>query len=73
MVILCTLLLLLFSHYEANKPSWRELEYFILFLSTQLSAFEQSGFCDTGIMSKTLPGMRSLVMKMIMQMSKVCL
>ena len=59
------------SHYKATKPSWRELEYFNLFLSAQLSAFEHSEFCDTGYMSRALPGMRSLVMKMIMQMSKV--
>lgn len=42
-----------------------------MFLSVQLSAFENSKFCDTGIMSRTLPGMRRLVMKMIIQMSEV--
>ena len=59
------------SHFKATNPSWKELEHFILFLSAQLSAFEESGFCDTGDMSTSLPGMRKLVMKMILQMSKV--
>ena len=44
-----------------------------MFLNTQLSDFESSKFCDTGDMSKNLPGMRRLVLKMMIQMSKVLL
>ena len=57
--------------YKAKHPSWRELEQFISFLSVQLFAFEKSPFCRTGDMSKNLPGMRSLVIKMMIDMSKV--
>lgn len=59
-------------YYTADSPSWRELEQFVLFLYEQLSALDNSDFLEPGDMLKLFPELRTLVIKLIIKMSKVC-
>lgn len=67
-----TFLHLFNSFYKAKQPSWREFEHFILFLSEQFTAYNNSGFLEPAVEREYFPGMRTLVMKLMIQMSKVC-
>ena len=65
----CLNVLLKFCPLKSN-PSWAELVHFASFLNAQLEISERSIFCDINIMGEDLPGIKSFVVRFLIQMSK---
>ena len=59
-------------HCGIKNPSWAELRHFVKFLNIQLKSCEQSIFCDESLVGDVLRGLKSFVVKFMIQMSRVC-
>ena len=55
-----------------RDPSWVELNHFLKFLNIQLSACEQSTFCNEDMVGDVMSGLKTFVVKFMIRMSKVC-
>ena len=64
-LIFCT------RHCGIKNPSWSELRHFVKFLSIQLKSCEQSIYCDESLVGDVLKGLKSFVVKFMIQMSRV--
>ncbi len=53
-----------------ENPTWMELKHFALFLNAQLLSSEKSNFCNSELTSEIFPGMKTFVVKFLIQMSK---
>ena len=66
-----TCLLLLCSYCGVKDPSWAELRYFVWFLDQQLESCEKSVFCDEEFVGDVMAGLKTFVVKFMIQMSRV--
>ena len=60
----------LLQNFCIKKPTWSELTHFASFLNTQLSSSERSIFCNPDLMREDFPGMKTFVIKFLIQMAK---
>ena len=61
---------LLMRNFCVKQPTWMELTHFASFLNAQLHASEKSIFCDPDLIGEDFPGMKSFVIRFLIQMSK---
>ena len=61
---------LLLRNFCVKQPTWMELTHFASFLNAQLRASEMSNFCNPDLMREDFPGMKSFVIRFLIQMSK---
>jgi len=53
-----------------ENPAWTELTNFASFLNAKLSSSEHSIFCNSDLMREDFPGMKTFVIKSLVQMSR---
>jgi len=61
---------LLLQNFCVEDPTWMELTHFTSFLNAQLRSSETSIFCNADLMREDFPGMKSFVIRFLIQMSK---
>ena len=61
---------LLLQNFCIKNPSWMELTNFASFLNIQLRSSENSIFCSPDAMGEDCPGIKSFVVRFLIQMSK---
>ena len=61
-----------FRHCGIHYPSWAELDNFVKFLNIQLSACENSIYCNEAVVGNELQGFKQFVVKFMIRMSRVC-
>ena len=54
-----------------KNPTWSELSHFVTFLSIQLRSCEKSDFCKEEFIKDAMSGLKTFVVKFMIQMSKV--
>ena len=60
----------LLQNFSIKNPSWMELTHFASFLNTQLRSSENSIYCNHDLMGEDCPGIKSFVVRFLIQMSK---
>ena len=55
---------------SVKNPTWMELTHFASFLNVQLSSSENSIFCNADLMGEDFPGMKTFVVRFLIQMAK---
>jgi len=61
---------ILLKKFCIKDPSWMELTHFASFLNTQLRSSENSIYCNPEAMGEDCPGIKSFVVRFLIQMSK---
>ena len=60
----------LLENCPVKNPTWMELTHFASFLNSQLLSSENSTFCNPDLIKEDFPGMKTFVLKFLLQMSK---
>ncbi len=61
---------ILLEYCPMQNPSWAEVNHFTSFLNFQLETTEKSIFCNAEVMSEDLPGMKTFMVRFLVQMSR---
>lgn len=64
-------LLLLCSYCGVKDPSWAEIRHFVWFLDKQLESCEKSVFFDEALVGDIIGGLKSFVVRFMIEMSRV--